>query len=155
MTFRNLNLLPILFFILLSLSACVSTGSNVSSGFGDSTRTLAFAPLNGPPQPVADQLAQAFATAAVNRGLTLTPYRRRRSAYVVKGFITVVPGKNGTTAVYVWDVLSPDLQRLHRISGQSTDKQRADDPWSALGLETLRSIADDTADQLAIWVAAR
>ena len=152
---RCQNLLLILLSAAVVLSACVSTGSNVSTGLGGATRTLAFAPLNGPPQPVADQLAQAFATAAVSRGLTLAPYRRRRSAYVVKGFITVVPGKNGTTAVYVWDVLSPDLKRLHRISGQSTDKQRLDDPWSALSPDTLQSIADDTADRLAIWVAAR
>ena len=154
MTCRSLNLLLILLSA-VALSACETTGSNVSTGFGAANRTLAFAPLSGPPQPVADQLAQAFATAAVGRGLTLAPYRKRRSAYVVKGFISVVPGKNGTTAVYVWDVLSPDLKRLHRISGQSTDRQRMDDPWSALSPDTLQSIADDTADRLAIWVASR
>lgn len=151
---RCLNLLLILLSA-IALSACETTGSNVGTGLGDAKGTLAFAPLNGPPQPVADQLAQAFATAAVSRGLTLAPYRQRRSAYVVKGFISVVPGKNGTTAVYVWDVLSPDLTRLHRISGQSTDQQRMDDPWSALSPDTLQSIADDTADRLAIWVASR
>lgn len=156
--------IPLLFSVALAVSACVSTGgSNVGANYGGAgpdnpdavAQPLAFAPLNGPPQPVADQLAQAFATAAVSRGLSLAPYRQRRSAYVVKGYITVVPGKNGTTAVYVWDVLSPDLQRLHRISGQSTDRQRADDPWTALSPATLQSIADNTADELTIWLAAR
>lgn len=158
---RFLNHFLVLLCTAFALSACVSAGANVgaepggtgSGGSGAVSRTVAFAPLSGPPQPVADQLAQAFASASVSRGLALAPYRSRRSSYVVKGFITVVPGKNGTTAVYVWDVLSPDLQRLHRISGQSTDRRRADDPWSALSPATLQSIADNTADELTEWLA--
>lgn len=163
MTPRTRNRLLFLLCATLALSACVSTVSDKRASFGSNGRSgtesaapaLAFAPLDGPPQPVADQLAQAFATAAVSRGLTLAPYRQRRSAFVVKGFITVLPGKNGTTAVYVWDILNPDLQRLYRISGQSTDKRQADDPWAALGPETLQSIADNTADKLTSWLATR
>jgi hypothetical protein len=85
--------------------------------------------------------------------MTLAPYQGRKSDYVIKGFISVVPGDEGTTAVYVWDVLSPDLQRLHRISGQTTDPARAGDGWTALSQATLDRIAEQTLDQLAIWMA--
>jgi len=145
------------------LAGCASTITAVQDGEAPGgqvrvqrdTPRLAFAPLTGPPQPVADSLARSFAGAALARGLVLAPYRRRRSAYVVKGFISIVPGKNGTTAVYIWDVLSPDLKRLHRISGQSTDRASREDPWTALGPQTIDAIAETTLDQLALWLASR
>ncbi len=118
----------------LMLSACATPVSTVAGDPATAGRTLAehsvsalaFAPLSGPPRPVADALAKSFADAAVARSLRLAPYRRRKSAYVIKGFISVTPGENGTIAVYVWDVLSPELKRLHRISGQVTEKATAD-----------------------------
>ncbi len=145
------------------LSACASTITGMQEDGPPSPQSryvraaprLAFAPLTGPPQPVADDLARSFAGAAMARGLVLAPYRRRGSAYVVKGFISVAPGRNKTTAVYIWDVLGPDLKRLHRISGQSTAVTRVQDPWAALGPETLDAIAGATLDELADWLATR
>jgi hypothetical protein len=141
------------------LGACASTIATVS----DDPRTtaaigpqaIAFAPLSGPPRPVADKLASSFAGASLARGLPLAPYRSRNSAFVVKGFISVASGDDGTTAVYVWDVLDADLKRLHRISGQTTDPAKATDAWNALSQQTLDTIAEATLDQLALWMASR
>ena len=139
------------------LGACASTISTVSDDPRLSAQTqqkaIAFAPLSGPPPPVADRLAVSFADASLARGLPLSPYASGSSAFVVKGFMSVVPGAEGTTAVYVWDVLSPDLKRLHRISGQTTDPASASDGWSALSQQTLDTIAEATLDQLALWLA--
>lgn len=146
---------------LVSLSACAATLSTVTDNSGSPGQSalpaakLAFAPLSGPPPPVAEALAHSFANAASARNLNLAPYRKRRSAYVIKGFISVAPGRDGTTAVYVWDVLSPDLQRLHRIAGQVTDKRTADAPWTAFSQESLDLIAEQTLDRLALWLANR
>lgn len=145
--------------LLLAPGGCATTIPSVTSAHSSpgqaSARAIAFAPLSGPPPPVADRLATAFASASAERGMPLAPYRRNRSAYVVKGFMSVVPGEDGTTALYVWDVLSPDLKRLYRISGQTTDPARADDPWAALSQDSLDAIAGSTLDQLAVWMAAR
>jgi len=115
----------------------------------------AFAPLSGPPAAVADRLAISFASASQARGLPLASYGNRKSALVIKGFISVVPGADGTTAVYVWDVLDANLKRLHRISGQTTDPAKAADGWDALSEKTLDTIAETTLDQLALWQAGQ
>ena len=145
----------------VTLSACATSISTLAGNraseaipIEEPLSALAFAPVAGPPRPVADALARSFANAAVARKLTLAPYRRRTSAYVVKGFMSVSTGENGTMTVYVWNVLSPDLKRLHRISGQVTDEAVAGDPWTALSQKTLDTIADTTLDQLALWMAS-
>ncbi len=143
----------------LLASGCATTIPTVSangaaSGNGG-LHAVAFAPLTGPPAPVADRLANSFASASAARELPLAPYRQRRSAYVVKGYMSVVSGEEGTTALYVWDVLSPDLQRLYRISGQATGPASDGDPWNALSQETLDAIAGSTLDQLANWMAGQ
>jgi hypothetical protein len=141
------------------LAACASTIGTVSDDprttASISPQAIAFAPLSGPPPPVADRLATSFAGASLSRGLPLAPYRSRKSAFIVKGFISILPGDDGTTAVYVWDILDPDLKRLHRISGQTTDPAKAGDAWSALSQQTLDTIAETTLDQLALWMASR
>ncbi len=144
---------------LLAPGGCATTIPSVTTAHSApgqaAPQAIAFAPLSGPPAPVADRLAASFANASVERGITLAPYRRNRSAFVVKGFMSVVPGEDGTTALYVWDVLSPDLKRLHRITGQTTDPASAGDPWAALSQDSLDAIAGSTLDQLAVWMAAR
>lgn len=151
--------LSLLVALVLTAGGCTTTvptatANNTATANGR-LQAVAFAPLTGPPAAVADRLATSFANASAARELPLAPFRRRRSAYVVKGFMSVVPSDDGTTALYVWDVLSPDLKRLYRITGQTTDPASDDDPWNALSQETLDAIAGSTLDQLAGWLAGQ
>ena len=74
-------------------------------------------------------------------------------AYILKGYFSEVSDGGATTVVYVWDVMGPAGNRLHRIQGQA----RADGPggWSAVSAKTMQGIADRTIDELAQWLSAR
>jgi len=55
--------------------------------------------------------------------------------------------------IYVWDVLDPAGNRLHRIQGQQGASGKGEG-WAAVPPATMQAIADQTVDQLMIWLAA-
>ncbi|MCV0397553.1 MAG: hypothetical protein K5872_20280 [Rhizobiaceae bacterium] len=76
--------------------------------------------------------------------------------YVMKGYFSASREPDGTIVYYVWDVLDPLGNRLHRIFGQETTRSGAGtDAWSDVTPQTMQAIADNTVDQLATWLAAR
>lgn len=76
--------------------------------------------------------------------------------YVMKGYFSASREPAGTIVYYVWDVLDPLGNRLHRIFGQETARSgRGGDAWSDVTPEAMQAIADRTVAELAAWLAAR
>jgi hypothetical protein len=115
---------------------------------------FAFAPLTGAPQPVADRLAAAIATASLRLNVPLAPFGEPNGAYIVKGYMSAVTQADTTQAIYVWDVLDSERNRLNRITGTIEIPATADNPWDAIGGATLDKVAAETVGALAAWRAA-
>ena len=115
---------------------------------------VAFAPLAGVPQDVADRLAEAVARQSAAHGLALAPFGDGQADYTIKGYLSAETAADGTRAVYVWDVLDRDLKRLHRISGEAVSPVTAAEPWAAIDRGTLEALARQTIGALAAWMAA-
>jgi hypothetical protein len=115
---------------------------------------VSFAPLTGPPQPVADVLAEAVARQSAAHGLALAGFGDPAADYTIKGYLSAEADAAGTRAVYVWDVLDRDLKRLNRVSGAVTAPASAADPWAAVDAATLDELARQSVSALAAWLAA-
>ncbi|WP_026380960.1 hypothetical protein [Afifella pfennigii] len=115
---------------------------------------IAFAPLSGPPQKVADELALVVASDATSRNIRLTPFKEGGASYTLKGYLSAVEDGDGTLLVYVWDVLSPDLQRVHRISGKVEIDRRAEDSWQVVDRAALAGLSAHTLDKLTAWLSS-
>ena len=48
----------------------------------------------------------------------------------LKGYFSAFNDGKQTTLIYVWDVLDPPDQRIHRIQGQESVPGRPHDPWA-------------------------
>ncbi len=59
-----------------------------------------------------------------------------------------------TTVIYVWDVLDPGGNRLHRIQGQAKAKGRGEG-WAAVPPAIMQAIADRTIDDFAQWLSTQ
>ncbi|MBZ8134883.1 hypothetical protein [Afifella sp. IM 167] len=155
------SLLPAILaaFLALTLAACTPGLKPAGSGTGATRMVagetkIAFAPLTGPPQQVADRLAVIVARDAAARGMNLADFRERGSSYTLKGYLSAVDDDGGTLLVYVWDVLSPDLKRLNRISGKIKVGASASDAWSVVDDAALASLSSETLDKLAAWLSS-
>lgn len=157
-----MRLSPLLAFLaLIPLAACnpaLNTGgpgASVSSSSKVTTDArIAFAPLTGPPQKIADALAVEVARGATSRGIALANFQDATANYTMKGYLSAVAEDDGTLVVYVWDVLSPDLKRVHRIAGKIMIERKASDPWSAVDDKTLALVSQETLDKLTSWLAS-
>lgn len=114
---------------------------------------IAFAPLTGAPQPVADVLAEAVARQSAEHGIALAPYGDSQADYTIKGYLSAEPAGAITRAVYVWDVLDRNLKRLHRVSGDVTAPVATADPWAALDPAALDELARQSMAALAAWLS--
>jgi hypothetical protein len=113
---------------------------------------VAFAPLVGAPQGIADRLAAAVARQSAAHGLALAPFGDPQADYTVKGYLSAETHGAGTRATYVWDVLDRDLKRLHRMSGEAVSPVSADEPWAAIDGGTLEALARQSIGALAAWM---
>ncbi len=156
----------------LALSACIGTVPPLPIGTPDAVPPvagvpqrpeqalaapegrIAFAPLTGAPQPVADRLAASIATASLQHNVPLAPFGDDDAAFVVKGYLSAVTEAQATRAIYVWDVLNSERARLNRITGSVAVPVTADNPWDAIGGATLDRVAAETVGALAAWRAA-
>jgi len=150
----------------LAVSACIGTipplpigtaavpaaGRTIAASAAEGR--FAFAPLTGAPQPVADRLAAAIATASLRHNVPLASFAEGNATYIVKGYLSAVTHAGATRAIYVWDVLDGERTRLNRITGSVEVPVTADNPWDAIGGATLDRVAAETIAALAAWRAA-
>src|SRR5262245_38919766 len=114
-----------------------------------------FAPIVGATVEAATPLTQRIGVRARERGIELAASADPAATHVLKGYFSAITEGNKTTVIYVWDVLDPAGNRLHRIQGQVETPARRREGWASVSSQTMQSIADQTIDQLAVWLSAR
>ena len=76
------------------------------------------------------------------------------ATHILKGYFSAMPEGGSTTVIYVWDVLDPSGNRLHRIQGQAKAEGKGEG-WAAVPPAIMQAIADRTIDDFVQWLAAR
>lgn len=116
---------------------------------------ISVAPVVGTTVEAATELAHRLSADADARGLKLMPSDEPGATHILKGYFSAFSENRKTTVVYVWDLLDPRGNRLHRIQGQETVAANGGkNPWSVVPPETMQRIADRTVDSLIEWFTA-
>lgn len=113
-----------------------------------------FAPAIGVSADAIPTLSARLRARAGQRGLTVVGSGDGLASHVLKGYFSAFSDGGQTTVIYVWDVLDPSGNRLHRIQGQQSQQGTAGEGWSAVTTPTMEAIADRTIDDLAVWLSS-
>jgi hypothetical protein len=113
-----------------------------------------FAPVVGAPASATTPLAGRLNVRAGARGLALVAAGDNAATHVVKGYFSAISDGGETTVIYVWDVTDAAGTRVHRIQGQTKAAASGADGWDGVPPATMETIADETVDRLASWLAA-
>lgn len=114
-------------------------------------QSLYIAPIIGAPLNVVTPLTQRLTQTAQARGITLTGNENSPSSHVMKGYFSALADNGQTTVLYVWDVLDPAGNRLHRIQGEQKVQGTTTDSWGAVTPNAMEAIADQTIQQYLNW----
>jgi hypothetical protein len=115
---------------------------------------IQFAPIVGSTVAAATPLTQELAKRARERGIGIAGSGGAGATHILKGYFSAMTEGGSTTVIYVWDVLDPAGNRVHRIQGQAKAEGKGDG-WSGVPPATMQAIADRTIDEFAQWVSAR
>lgn len=113
---------------------------------------LNLAPVVGAPVSAVTALSHRLQQDARARGITMTGDNDPSTTYVLKGYFSTLSEGGSTTVLYVWDVLDPSGNRLHRIQGQQKVPGTASDPWTVVAPQTMETIGDATVEALIQWI---
>lgn len=114
-------------------------------------QSLYIAPIIGAPLNVVTPMTQRLTQTAQARGITLTGNENSPSSHVMKGYFSALADNGQTTVLYVWDVLDPAGNRLHRIQGEQKVQGTTTDSWGAVTPNAMEAIADQTIQQYLNW----
>ena len=120
-----------------------------------SSQRVQFAPIVGATVESVTPLSKELSARAKARGLTLVPANDPSTTLLMKGYFSALTDNSQTTVIYVWDVLDPAGNRLHRIEGQQKAPPGKGQGFAAVTEGTMKAIADQTIDQLVTWLSAR
>src|SRR5690606_23704109 len=112
-----------------------------------------FAPVVGAPNSASAPLATRLNTRAGQRGIGLVGAEDTSATLVMKGYFSAISDAGETTVIYVWDVTDPAGTGVHRIQGQAKGPS-GQDGWAGVQSSTMEAIADQTVDQLALWLSS-
>lgn len=118
-----------------------------------SNASIQFAPVVGATVEAAMPLSRRLTARAIQRGLVIAG-GGGMPTHLIKGYFSAIAEGKETIVIFVWDVLGPSGNRLHRIQGQERVAATATDAWAAVPPQTMETIADRTIDQLAQWLAS-
>lgn len=113
---------------------------------------LNIAPVVGAPVSAVAALSHRLQEDARARGIEISGESDPGTTYVLKGYFSTLSEGGGTTVLYVWDVLDPSGNRLHRIQGQEQVGGSAADPWTVVAPQTMEAIGDATVQSLIQWI---
>jgi len=114
-----------------------------------------FAPVVGAPTDKVGPLAARLSARAAQRGIGVAAAGDPNATNVLKGYFSAFTDGGRTTVIYVWDVLDPAGNRLHRIQGQQNVTGSQGNGWNAVTPAAMEAIADRTIDDLAVWLSSR
>ena len=116
------------------------------------TSRIELAPIVGATSQATASLTQRLSERARQRGIGIAG-NGAFPTHILKGYFSEVDDGASNTVIYVWDVLDPSGNRLHRIQGQAKAKGKGG--WAAVPARTMQDIADRTIDQFAQWLSSR
>jgi len=116
------------------------------------TAKVRFAPLVGATADASTPLAARLSSRAAARGIGLVGADDSTATHIMKGYFSAIAENGETTIIYVWDVLDPSGNRLHRFQGQARSPGQG---WASVTPQTMEAIADQSVDQLASWLVTR
>lgn len=114
-----------------------------------------FTPVVGATQEASAPLSRRIAERAAMRGITLTEAEDGTATHILRGYFSAISERNGTTVIYVWDVMDATGNRVHRIQGQANSPASQPQGWDGVDARTMEAIADQTVEQLAAWLLVR
>ena len=118
-------------------------------------QTIAFDSIEGPPSELRTALAGELAAAAAERRVDVTA-EARTARYRVKGYLTTETTEDGATSLaFVWDLFDADRRRAKRVAGSSPIRAAAAEPWQGLDRDALRKLAQQSMDEIAVFLASR
>ncbi|MCR4265764.1 hypothetical protein [Nitratireductor sp. ZSWI3] len=123
--------------------AAITTGERVQ-----------FAPVIGATAEAVPALSRRLEARARQAGIPIVQ-QTASASILMKGYFSAIADGGKTTIIYVWDVLDPSGNRLHRIQGQQAAPGGNGDGWSSVTPATMEAVADTTISQLAAWLAQR
>ena len=112
---------------------------------------IRFMPVIGAPVNAVTPLSRQLAVEARNRGLAILSASDPGGQHVLKGYFSADNFDGQTTVFYVWDVLDPAGNRLHRIQGQESTAGGSGDPWSSIPAAVMERIAASSIAEYAAW----
>jgi hypothetical protein len=113
--------------------------------------TVAIASVDGPPADLSTRFRQSFDEAAATRRIAVAAPAKAR--YLVRGYLTASPIEGGAEIDVVWDVFTPNKQRVQRLSDAIAVKGAGDDAWAMIDDAALNSVAAKCADDLAAYLS--
>jgi len=113
---------------------------------------IQFAPIIGATTEAVGPLSQRLAADAKADGISIVPANTQGATHILKGYFSAFTEGQKTTVVYVWDVLDPSGNRLHRIEGQEVTASGKATGWSSVSPALMEKIADDTMRQFTGWL---
>ncbi|MBO6726961.1 MAG: hypothetical protein JJ911_14970 [Rhizobiaceae bacterium] len=119
----------------------------------NSNARIQFAPVIGAAAEAVPALSARLRARASQRGVTVAGSGDPAVTHVMKGYFSAFTDRGETTVIYVWDVLDPAGNRLHRIQGQQAETGTGGEGWNAVTAPTMEAIADRTVDELAVWLS--
>lgn len=115
---------------------------------------MRFAPMIGAPVGNVTPLSRRLSERAKEQAITLVASTDLTATHVLKGYFSILQESTGNTVIYVFDVLDPSGNRLHRIQGQETVPAVAGgDAWASVQPATMETIADKTMADFKQWLA--
>jgi hypothetical protein len=147
----------------LALSGCVDAAGEIAAspeGASQFVRrpdasiagaTLAIISVEGAPDELARRFDQSLDAAAAERQIALVPPTSAK--YLVRGYLSASPARDGAAVDFVWDVFTPDRQRTQRLSDALIVRGSGEDPWAMVTPAALDSIAAKCADDLAAFLS--
>jgi hypothetical protein len=114
-----------------------------------------FAPVIGATVEAVTPLTERLMNRARERGIGLAPSGDPATTHMLKGYLAAISDNRATTVIYVWDVLDPAGNRLHRIQGQRRIEGGAGEGWQAVSPDIMREIGNQTIDEFATWLTAQ
>jgi hypothetical protein len=144
------------------LSGCVESAADLTPGVEQAqfarrpdasmgAATLAIMSIEGAPDGLSEAFQQRLDQETAQREIAVAPPTSAK--YLARGYLSAGLVKDGATINIVWDVFTPDKQRVQRLTDSITIRGSGDDPWAMVSEAALASIAAKSADDLAGYLS--
>lgn len=121
---------------------------------GTAVGSIRFTPVIGAPLSAVTPLSRQLGLTARNLGYTIKSANDQGGDHILKGYFSAISDGTKTTVVYVWDILDPSGNRLHRIQGQEEipgAPAAGADVWSNVPPAVMEKIATRTLTDYNGW----